>query len=108
MLAVNRQLNSRFERMCPSIHRLEDLINGYNGVCANNFNEVNVLISRIERDVVEMNYRVVQLDYAEKSALLIPWTNGRKYPWDQWLTWATMSINQAKGFVNQYSPGYYV
>ena len=107
MLAVNRQLNGVVDGIHSKFHRLEDLINGYRGVNESNFNEVNTLISSISRDIVEMEYKVNALDYAETVSLLLLWTNGRKYPWMQWHAFATMSLNEAKLYVNEYKPGYY-
>ena len=68
---------------------------------------VNTLISSIYRDVVEMTQRVDRLGYAEQVSLLLPWTNGRKYPWLEWNAYALMCVGQAKMFVNQFRPGYY-
>ena len=107
MLAVNRQLNGVVDGIHSKFHRLEDLINGYRGVNGSNFNEVNTLISSISRDIVEMEYKVNALDYAETVSLLLLWTNGRKYPWMQWQALANMSLNEAKLYVNEYKPGYY-
>ena len=107
MLAVNRQLNGVVDGIHSKFHRLEDLINGYRSVNGSNFNEVNTLISSISRDIVEMEYKVNALDYAETVSLLLLWTNGRKYPWMQWQAFANMSLNEAKLYVNEYKPGYY-
>lgn len=107
MLAVNRELNQTVSGIHSKFHRLEDLINGHRGVDGSNFYEVNTLISSIERDIIEMTQRVDRLDYAEKVSLLLPWTNGLKYPWVQWNSFAQLSINQAKLFVNNFRPGYY-
>ena len=107
MLIVNRELNAKVEEIHNKFHRLEDLINGHRGVDASNFTEVNTLISSVSRDVFEMSQKVDRLDYAEQAALLLRWTNGCKYPWVEWNSYAWLSISQAKSFVNQYRPGYY-
>lgn len=107
MLVVNRELNQTVSVVQNKFHRLEDLINGYRGVDDRNFNEVNTLISSISRDVCEMAMRVDRLGYAEKVSLLLPWTNGRKYSWMEWTSFAWMCVQQAKVFVNQFKPGYY-
>ena len=107
MLAVNRELNQTVSEVQNKFHRLEDLINGHRGVDDRNFNEVNTLISSISRDVVEMTQRVDRLGYAEQVSLLLPWTNGRKYPWLEWNAYALMCVGRAKMFVNQFRPGYY-
>ncbi len=107
MLAVNRELNQTASGVHTKFHRLEDLINGHRGVDDRNFNEVNTLISSISRDIFEMSQRVVRLGYAEQVSLLLPWTNGRKYPWLEWNAYAGMCVSQAKLYVNQYRPGYY-
>ena len=98
MLIVNRELNAKVEEIHGKFHRLEDLINGHRGVDASNFAEVNTLISSISRDVFEMS---------QKIALLLRWTDGCKYAWVEWNSYAWLSISQAKSFVNQYRPGYY-
>jgi hypothetical protein len=107
MLSVNRDLNNMVAGVHTKFHRLEDLINGHRGVDSLNFTEINTLISSISRDILEMTQRVDRLDYSERSVLLLLWTNGRKYPWIEWNTYALMCINQAKMLVNQYRPGYY-
>ena len=107
MLAVNRELSQTVYGVHDKFHRLEDLINGHRGVDDRNFNEVNTLISSISRDVVEMSQRVDRLGYAEQVSLLLPWTNGRKYPWLEWNAYTLMCVNQAKLYVNQFRPGYY-
>lgn len=107
MLAVNKQLNGVVDGIHSKFHRLEDLINGYRGVTGSNFNEVNTLITSISRDIVEMEYKVSTLGYAEMVSLLLAWTNGRKYPWMQWQVFANMSLKEAKIYVNKYCPGYY-
>ena len=50
MLLVNKELNGTVKGIHRKFHRLEDLINGYRGVNASNFDEVNTLISSISRD----------------------------------------------------------
>lgn len=107
MLSVNRELNSSVDGIHSKFHHLEDLINGYRGVNANNFDDVNLLVSSITRDIAEMEMRIDRLDYAEQSAILLPWTDGRKYNWMMWQSMAMLCINQAKSFVNEYHPGYY-
>ena len=107
MLAINRELNQTVSGIHTKFHRLEDLINGHRGVDGSNFNEVNTLISSIERDVSEMTIRVNRLDYAEKVSILLLWTDGRKYSWMEWNSFAMLCVNQAKMFVNNYHPGYY-
>ena len=107
MLAVNRELNQTASGVHTKFHRLEDLINGHRGVDDRNFTEVNTLISSISRDIFEMSQRVVRLGYAEQVSLLLPWTNGRKYPWLEWNAYAGMCVSHAKLYVNQYRPGYY-
>lgn len=107
MLSVNRDLNQTVSGVQTKFHRLEDLINGYRGVNNNNFNEVNTIISSISRDVMNMSLIVSRLDYAEQRSLLLQWTDGRKYSWEEWNACALLCINQAKLFVNQYRPGYY-
>ena len=47
MLLVNKELNVTVKDIHRKFHRLEDLINGYRGVSAANFDEVNTLISSI-------------------------------------------------------------
>ena len=107
LLAVNKQLNVTVDSIHIKFHRMEDLINGYRGVNSGNFAEVNTLISSISRDIFEMQQRISRLDHAEASALLLKWTDGRKYSWPLWASFANMSITQAKVFVNQYQAGYY-
>jgi hypothetical protein len=107
MLLVNKELNVTVKNVQNKFHRLEDLINGHRGVNASNFNEVNMLISSISRDLFEMEQRVNRLDYAEKVSLLFEWTDGRKYNWMAWSGFALYSITQAKAFVNDYKPNYY-
>lgn len=107
MLSVNRELNATVKTVHKKFHRLEDLINSYRGVNYSNFDEVNILISSISRDIFEMEQRICRLDYAESVSLLLEWTDGRKYNWNMWNSFALLSINQAKLFVNQYRAGYY-
>ena len=107
MLLVNKELNNTVKDIHRKFHRLEDLINGYRGVSASNFDEVNTLISSISRDVLEMSQRINRLGYAEQVSLLFEWTDGRKYNWVMWNSCAMMCVNQAKLFVNEYRPGYY-
>ena len=107
MLLVNKELNSAVKDIHRKFHRLEDLINGYRGVSASNFDEVNTLISSISRDVLEMSQRINRLGYAEQVSLLFEWTDGRKYNWVMWNSYAMMCVNQAKLFVNEFKPGYY-
>lgn len=107
MLSVNRELNATVKTVHLKFHRLEDLINGYRGVNQSNFDEVNLLISSISRDIFEMQQRVNRLGYAEQVSLLLEWTDGRKYNWNMWNSFALMCINQAKLFVNQYKTSYY-
>ena len=108
MLLVNKELNVTVKDIHRKFHRLEDLINGYRGVSAANFDEVNTLISSISRDVLEMSQRINRLGYAEQVSLLFRWTDGRKYNWVMWNSCAMMCINQAKLFVNEFRPGYYI
>ena len=61
MLLVNKELNNTVKDIHRKFHRLEDLINGYRGVSASNFDEVNTLISSISRDVLEMSQRINRL-----------------------------------------------
>lgn len=107
MLLVNKELNGTVKGIHKKFHRLEDLINGYRGVSASNFDEVNTLISSISRDIIEMSQRINRLDYAEQVSLLFEWTDGRKYNWVMWNSYAMMCVNQAKLFVNEFNPGYY-
>lgn len=107
MLLVNKELNITVKGIHTKFHRLEDLINGYRGVTASNFDEVNTLISSISRDVLEMSQRICRLGHAEQVSLLFEWTDGRKYNWMMWNSYALFCINQAKAFVNQYRLGYY-
>lgn len=107
MLLVNKSLNVTVSEVRTKFHRLEDLINGYRGVCDSNFNEVNTLISSISRDVFEMDQRISRLDYPEQVSLLFQWTDGRKYNWVAWSGFAMMCIAWAKNIVNEYRPGYY-
>lgn len=107
MLSVNRELNETVKGIHGKFHRLEDLINGHRGVDASNFSEVNTLISSVSRDVYEMTQRVERLDYAERVSLLLQWTNGCKYSWLEWNSFALLALDQARAFVNLYSPGYY-
>lgn len=107
MLLVNKELNGTVKGIHKKFHRLEDLINGYRGVSASNFDEVNTLISSISRDIIEMSQRINRLDYAEQVSLLFEWTDGRKYNWVMWNSYAIMCVNQAKLFVNEFKPGYY-
>ena len=107
MLLVNKELNGTVKGIHRKFHRLEDLINGYRGVNASNFDEVNTLISSISRDVIEMSQRINRLGYAEQVSLLFEWTDGRKYNWLMWNSYAMMCVNQAKIFVNEFKPGYY-
>lgn len=107
MLLVNKELNGTVKGIHKKFHRLEDLINGYRGVSASNFDEVNTLISSISRDVIEMSQRIERLGYAEQASLLFEWTDGRKYNWMMWNSYAMMCVNQAKLFVNEFKPGYY-
>ena len=108
MLLVNRELNGTVKEIHGKFHKLEDLINGYRGVCASNFNEVNTLICSISRDIIEMSQRINRLGYAEQVSLLFEWTDGRKYNWMMWNSCAMMCINQVKRFVNEFKPGYYL
>lgn len=107
MLAVNRELNQAVSEIQNKFHRLEDLINGHRGVDSQNFAEVNTLISSISRDVLEMSRRVERLGYAEQVSLLLAWSDGRKYPWSLWNSFAMLQIGEAKLYVNRYHPGYY-
>lgn len=107
MLLVNKELNNTVKDIHRKFHRLEDLINGYRGVSASNFDEVNTLISSISRDVLEMSQRINRLGYAEQVSLLFEWTDGCKYNWVMWNSYAMMCVNQAKLFVNKFKPGYY-
>jgi hypothetical protein len=107
MLLANRELNGTVKGIHRKFHRLEDLINGYRGVNVLNFDEVNTLISSISRDVIEMSQRINRLGYAEQVSLLFEWTDGRKYNWVMWNSYAMMCVNQAKLFVNEFKPGYY-
>jgi len=107
MLSVNRELNEMVKGIHGKFHRLEDLINGHRGVDASNFSEVNTLISSVSRDVYEMTQRVDRLGYAERVSLLLQWTNGRKYSWLEWNSFALLALDQARAFVNRYCPGYY-
>lgn len=107
MLLVNKELNNTVKDIHRKFHRLEDLINGYRGVSASNFDEVNTLISSISRDVLEMRQRINRLGYAEQVSLLFEWTDGCKYNWVMWNSYAMMCVNQAKLFVNEFKPGYY-
>lgn len=107
MLLVNKELNNTVKDIHRKFHRLEDLINGYRGVSESNFDEVNTLISSISRDVLEMSQRINCLGYAEQVSLLFEWTDGRKYNWVMWNSYAMMCVNQAKLFVNEFKPGYY-
>ena len=107
MLLVNKELNNTVKDIHRKFHRLEDLINRYSGVSASNFDEVNTLISSISRDVLEMSQRINRLGYAEQVSLLFEWTDGRKYNWVMWNSYAMMCVNQAKIFVNEFKPGYY-
>ena len=107
MLSVNRELNGTVKGIHGKFHRLEDLINGHRGVDASNFSEVNTLISSVSRDVYEMTQRVERLDYAERASLLLQWTNGQKYSWPEWKSFALLALDQARAFVNDYRPGYY-
>ena len=107
MLLVNKELNNTVKDIHRKFHRLEDLINGYRGVSASNFDEVNTLISSISRDVLEMSKRINRLGYAEQVSLLFEWTDGCKYNWVMWNSYAMMCVNQAKLFVNEFKPGYY-
>ena len=107
MLAVNRELNQAVSEVQNKFHRLEDLINGHRGVDSQNFAEVNTLISSISRDVLEMSRRVERLGYAEQVSLLLPWSDGRKYPWSLWNSFAMLQIGEAKLYVNRYQPGHY-
>lgn len=107
MLLVNKELNGTVKGIHRKFHRLEDLINGYRGVNASNFDEINTLISSISRDVIEMSQRINRLGYAEQVSLLFEWTDGRKYNWMMWNSYAMMCVNQAKIFVNEFKPGYY-
>ena len=107
MLLVNKELNGTVKGIHRKFHRLEDLINGYRGVNASNFDEVNTLISSISRDVIEMSQRINRLGYAEPVSLLFEWTDGRKYNLMMWNSYAMMCVNQAKIFVNEFKPGYY-
>ena len=107
MIAINRELNQKVSGIQNKFHRLEDLINGYRGVNDLNFYEVNTLISSISRDLFEMSQRVERLDYAEQVSLLLQWTDGRKYSWIEWNSFASMCIQQAKLIVNQFKPDYY-
>lgn len=106
MLLVNKELNVTVKDIHRKFHRLEDLINGYRGVSASNFDEVNTLISSISRDVLEMSQRINRLGYAEQVSLLFEWTDGRKYNWVMWNSYAMMCVNQAKLFVNEFKPEY--
>ena len=107
MLLVNKELNNTVKDIHRKFHRLEDLINGYRGVSASNFDEVNTLISSISRDVLEMSQRINRLGYAEQVSLLFEWTDGCKYNWVMWNSYAMICVNQAKLFVNEFKPGYY-
>ena len=107
MISVNRELNQTVSGVQNKFHRLEDLINGYRGVNDRNFFEVNTLISSISRDIFEMSQRAERLDFAEQVSLRLQWTDGRKYPWVEWNSFASMCIQQAKMIVNQFMPGYY-
>ena len=107
MLLVNKELNNTVKDIHRKFHHLEDLINGYRGVNASNFDEVNTLISSISRDGIEMSQRINRLGYAEQVSLLFEWTDGRKYNWVMWNSYAMMCVNQAKLFVNEFKPGYY-
>lgn len=47
MLLVNKRLNVTVKGIHGKFHRLEDLINGYRGVNAVNFDEANTIICSI-------------------------------------------------------------
>ncbi len=107
MLFVNKELNVTVKSIHSKFHRLEDLINGYRGVTQYNFDEVNILISSISRDVLEMEQRIKRLGHAEQVSLLFEWTDGRKYNWFMWNSFAMFCLNEAKILVNNYRTGYY-
>lgn len=71
MLLVSKELNGTVKGIHKKFHRLEDLINGYRGVNASNFDEVNTLISSISRDVLEMSQRINRLGYADQAKLFV-------------------------------------
>lgn len=102
MLSVNRDLNQVVVTIHSKIHKLEDLINGHRGVDSANYYQVRSTISDIENEVRYMENKVDSLGYAERVSLLLMWTNGRKYPWDQWLCFLRFSMEEAKSFVQSY------